>query len=257
MSASDHSSQANSNKNDALVQRIKAILDRTSPASWVKSGESLNPSIRYDKPRQTWESVFSTKISAGVLVIRCSTPINSTFLGKGFQYQPAGRDNFFVELRGAGWNPTELTDPYKRQETSDRRCEVLATGPLAYQIFAYVKDTFEAYVKSQMTEFSKDAQEVVESVLAIMRKDPEQLGTWEVRRNNPNEIAYINFMGDFCIEGCRCYNGRQEVLFIRVERNGLVSVIEDLSTAHELLTMVIDQEQSTRLDVLSKVLEEI
>jgi hypothetical protein len=257
MSGSNNSAGSPGNKNDALVQRIKAILDRTSPSSWVKGGEALNPNVRHDKPRQTWEIVFSTKISAGTLVVRCSIPLSCIFLGKGYQYQPAARESYYVELRGTGWNPAELTDPFKRHETSDRRCEVLASGPLASQIFAYVHHTYENFQQNEMATLKQEAIQIVEKVLGKLRQDPDALGPWEERRETPNEICFINFLDDFCIEACRAFNGRQEKIFIKVERNGLTTYVDDYSLSYELLSIVYEQEQTSKLQALTKVLEEV
>jgi cell division protein FtsI/penicillin-binding protein 2 len=258
MSGSSNSSAKNlPNNNDTLLERIKSILDRTNPSAWEMGGEVLSPMMRFEKPRQSWELVFATKISAGTLVVRCSLPLKSIFLGKGFQYQPAGRESFYVEVRAKNWHHTEITDPYKRQETSDRRCETLATGQLALQIFMYVKETYEAFHKEQIAEFTQEAEGIVDKAISLMQNDPERLGFWDEISTDSTAHCFYNELDNCRIEIHRVIERRQEKLFIKVQRDNLITTINDYSAARELLKLVVEYEQSNKLQALSQVLEEV
>ncbi|NLF25091.1 MAG: hypothetical protein GX589_05465 [Deltaproteobacteria bacterium] len=240
---------------DLLFDKIKTLLRETDPDKWRKGGEVLNPEDRFEKPRYTWENVYTLPVSSGVLVARASTPVRSDFQGRGFMLIPVSAPIFTIEMRPTGWHYTELTDPYKRSRNSDRRCSVLAEGSIAKNLYQHIEGVYQSYHDSRQAEFDGEAYEFVSRLLARLRE--ETSNKWERIEDIPGDVHFVAVFDELRVDVSRKYIEGRESYELLVSKFRIQSKIKDRTLAKELFHAAEEQGLTSRLMTLTKALEEV
>jgi hypothetical protein len=239
---------------DLLFDKIKALLKDTDPECWRKGGDPLSPSDRFEKPRYTWELVYTLAIPSGVLVARSSTPVRSDFQGRGFMLLPVGAPIFTIEMRAPGWHHSELTDPYKRSRFSDRRCSVLAEGSIAKSLYQHIEQVYESYHNAKQKDFDKEAYDYVCKLPAKLKE--ETSNKWERIEEVPGEVHFVAVLNGMKIDVNRKYVGERECYDLTVSKLRVASKIQDRVLAKELFHSAEELGLTSRLMSLTKALEE-
>lgn len=255
MSKEKEEIQNQKSQQELLLDKIRHILKKTNPELWKKGGYPLNMEERFEKPRQFWEELYSLDIPTGVLAIRSSTPVKSEFAGRGFQLKASDKPIYSTEIRASGWHHSELTDPYKRSQISDRTCTVLAEGEIAKDIYFYVEDSYDKHFHVKQQEFDKKAYEFVCSLPQRLKK--ETLSNWERVEDKVGEIHYVSSIDKLTVDVAKVYQEERELYTLHVKDKQLVTEIKNQGIAKDLFHAVEDLGQTSRLMTLTRALEQI
>lgn len=247
--------QGQKSQQELLLEKINTILEKTDPESWKKGGYPVDPEERFEKPRKTWEELYTLDIPAGTLVLRCSTPVKSEFVGRGFGLVPIAPPNFTTEIRASGWHFTELTDPYKRSRLSDRSCTVLAEGQIAEELYLKVDDSYLNHFADIQDAFDNESYDFI-SRLPGRLKD-ETLSDWDRKEDTPGEVYYHGIVDDLEVEVGHLYIDGREQFSCTVTRDKTESEITDYGLIKELYIAIEEVGQTSRLATLSKALEQL
>ena len=240
---------------ELLIDKIRLILERSDPELWRKGGGSLDEDQRFEKPRHTWEEVYCLDIPAGTLVLRCSTPVKSEFVGRGFGLKPIADPNYSTEIRAKGWQHAELTDPFKRSRIADRTCKVLADGWIARDLFQYLDNSYQTYFRNKQVEFDQQAYDYV---LKLPKKlEGEVLDTWRRSEEIPGDVHFTCFMDGYELDVSKTYLEDREEYNLVVKTRRLETKINDRGLVKEIFTCVNELGQTSRLVTLTKALEEL
>lgn len=252
-SGGDKSAVTPGSQRALILEKIHALIDRADPDSWRHGGDRLRPDTHLLKPQKTWEEVFTQDIEKGTLVFRCSIAVTCEFLGRGFKPVPVSDPQYTVELRARGWHHSELTDPNRRSQLSDRTCHILAEGDIAVELFQHVEETFASFHCARQAEFDKQAN-VLASLLPS-RLEEETVNSWDRNEVSPDEVHYTSLIDDCTVDVHRTIVDGREVYGITVSQRNLTSEIADLELVREVFTAVEELGQTSRLMTLSKALE--
>lgn len=240
---------------ELLLTKIRHILEKTNPEFWKKGGAPLNPNERFEKPRQAWEEVYCLDIPTGVLVLRRSTPLRSEFAGRGFQLHYNDDPKYSTEIRAAGWHHSELTDPYKRSQISDRTCTILATGKIAKDIYYYVEETYNSHFGKLQKQFDKNAYELACALPKRMKK--ETLDNWERIDDSSDEIHFISVIDKLKVDVSFLKLDNKDSYKIVISQKQLKTIIDNQGIAKDLFHSVEELGQTSRLMTLTRALEQI
>ncbi len=247
---SDHGSQQ-----ELLLKKVEDILHRTDVDSWKKGGEPLKHNQLFEKPRKTWEEVYTLNIPAGVLVMRASTPLRSEFVGRGFSHYPAANTNFTVELRAEGWKHTELTDPYARSRSADRSCTLLADGGIARKLYVSLEGIYKNFFSTKVSSFKKEAYLFIQKLINRLRD--ETIDNWERTEDTPGCVDLSCVVDGYQVTVSKGYYGGREEYALLVKKGSLSTKILDRALTVALYDAVNDLGQTSRLMTLTKALEEL
>lgn len=240
---------------ELLLDKIRHILHKTNPEYWKKGGAPLDEDERFEKPRQNWEEVYCLDIPTGVLVLRRSTPLRSQFAGRGFQLFYNDIPRYTTEIRAAGWHHTELTDPYKRSQNSDRTKTILAEGEIGKDIYYYVENVYNGHFGKLQSDFDKKTYELVCSLPLRLKK--ETLDNWERVEDDDGEIHYISVIDEFKVDVSIIRLDGRDKYKVKVSKKQLKTSIDNQGIAEELFKSVEELGQTSRLMTLTRSLEQI
>lgn len=245
--------EGGNDQRELILAKIHTLIDRADPDTWRRGGEKLHSDMHFEKPRKTWEEVYTQQIDQGTLVFRKSTPVTAQFLGKGFNLIPAADPQITVELRAPGWHHSELTDPNRRSQLSDRTCHVLAEGAIAQELLDHVEQTYEAFHNARQKEFDKEALALITMLPA--RLEEETVDTWDRTEDIPGEVHYTAVVDDCTVDVSRKHLGERQMFALLVSRRNMSSSIKDIELIKTVYECVEELGQTSRLLTLSKALE--
>lgn len=238
---------------ELLLQKIQRLLQDSDPDRWVKGGEPLQSEMRFEKPRQAWEEVYTYEISAGILVMRSSLPVRSEFQGRGFFLMPNGKPKFSVEVRASSWHHSELTDPYKRSRSADRRLDVLAEGTIAEELYNFIENQYRAFHSEQQEVFNAEVDKFV-SKLPHRLKD-ETVNRWDRTEEISGEIHLTALIDGYSLDCCKTQIGTREKVELIVQKGRRKTTVTDRGLLEELLHSIDQVGQTAKLMTLTKALE--
>jgi hypothetical protein len=238
-----------------LLQKIKDLLASADPDTWRKGGDEFVSGRVQDKPRQTWEEIYSLEISKGTLVFRRSTPLKSEFLGRGFVLTRAGNPEYFVELRAKGWHHSELTDPYKRSRNTDNAFTLLAETNIAEELYAYVTDSYNSYHNQKQAEFDREVYTILKLLPEKLQNDASH--SWEQVQVDDMEVKFVGKSNEIQIEVSRKKENGRFFYSLVGKRLRELSKVRDEALAKEIFEAVEELGQTSRLLTLSKALENL
>ncbi len=265
MSASDEKSSKASEGHTAsnagapaatLLEKIKQTLASTSPDRWEEAGEPLDSSKKFQKPQDTWEHLYCTDAKAGVLVLRCSTPVTSNFFGGGYTFVESGIPCYMVELRGRGWAPKMLVDPFYRSGGGqDKSYQVLAEGDVAKQLYFEV----EASLRQYRTSLKRDFNDSVERLIANVREQVQGTasGDWKQIEGEQGYTGYRGDVNGMTITIACTVRDRAANYTMNFMKYGMRWDCRDSSIMRDVFKIVDDSVRQASLEQLGKVLEDM
>lgn len=167
---------------------------------------------------------------------------------------PMAKPNYTVEVRASGWHHSELTDPYKRSRISDRRCDVLAEGKIAHELYNLVESDYNAFHNAQQSEFDRIAHDFIAALPNRLRD--ETVNRWDRSEDAPGEIHFRATIDGFRIELTRVFVGERETMELSVVKNRVKSCIADRSLVRELFESIEQVGTTSRLMTLTRALED-
>lgn len=240
---------------ELLIEKIQHLLDRTNPEDWRKGGAPLDRNARFKKPQNTWEEIYTLPVPSGVLAMRKSTPVKSDFLGRGFMLAPLSAPEYTVELRPHGWHHSELTDPYKRTQLSDRSCRVLSEGDIAKAIYRQVEEAYMTFHDSQQASFNKEAYDFACRIPALLREETTSL--WDRTEETAGEVHFSTEMNGMRLDLVHQFSGGRENFELTISKMRMQAKIDDRMLVKEIYQAVEQLGTTSRLYTLSQALEEL
>jgi hypothetical protein len=239
-----------------LLDKIKQTLASTSPDRWEEAGEPLDPSKKFQKPQETWEHLYCTDAKAGVLVLRCSTPVTSNFFGGGYSFVESSVPRFMIELRGRGWAPKMLVDPFYRSSgAQDKNYQVLAEGDVAKQLYFEV----EASLRQYRTSLKRDFNDSVERLIANVREQVQETASTDWKQLE-GEQGYTGYRGDvngMTVTIACTVRDRVATYTMNFMKYGMRWDCRDSTVMRDVFKIVDDSVRQASLEQLGKVLEDM
>lgn len=238
---------------DNLLIQIKSLIAGTDQRGWRKGGSALSTKERFEKPRDTWERVYTIDVPGGVLVMRCALPIKSEFLGAGYTYSPSGKARYTVELRGVGFRPRELTDPFRTTRIADRRCDVLADGEAALLVFEHVEQYFRAFEQASVKQFEDEVAKLLTTLPSRVKEI--RYDKWDTTNELDGTIRYRSEFDGIEVEISKEDLQGIQRYSLKFTKDDLLIDKADRSVAKELFNSISDMGKTAGLMALTKVLE--
>lgn len=238
-----------------LFEKIRATLQRTEPDKWRRSGDDFNLQVKNPKPIDVWETLFMLSIKEGNLVLRCSIPLRSEYLGGGYTLIPAADARYSVELREKGWNPRELTDPfYANSQKKHLKMQRLVEGKMARVLFEEVKAVIESFSTEKRRTFERECFELVSGILhKISSMDYSR---WRKDETDPNITRYSTSIQEMSVDVARVNHGDRISYHLKLGRDGMYKSMN--SSQVETIFLAIEEiEKNSSLEQLSQMLESI
>ena len=247
--------QSQKSQQELLIEKIEHLLSETDPDDWRKGGAPLDPRDRFKKPQNTWEEVYTFPVHSGIIAVRKSLPVKSDFLGRGFMLIPSAPPEYTVELRPPSWHYSELTDPYKRTQSSDRSCRVLSEGEIAKNIYMQVEKSYNEYHNNQQADFDNEVYNFVTKLPTLLMNETTSL--WERIEETPGDVHYTTEMNGMRMEVIHNFIGQRENYEMEVSKLRLKSKIKDRELVKEIFKAVEQLGTTSRLHTLSQALEDL
>lgn len=239
-----------------LLDKIKQTLAATSPDRWEEAGEPLDANKKFQKPQETWEHLYCTDAKAGVLVLRCSTPVSSNFFGGGYTFAESAPPRYMIELRGRGWAPKMLVDPFYRSSgAQDKNYQVLAEGDVAKQLYFEV----EASLRQYRTSLKRDFNDSVERLMANVREQIQETSATEWKHVEGEE-GYTGYKGDvngMTVTIACTIRDRAAHYTMNLVKYGMRWDCRDSSIMKDVFKIVDESVRQASLEQLGKVLEDM
>lgn len=235
-----------------LISKIKIMLDKTGPDRWRRYDDEINPDQRFEKGRNAWERVYTLEIPNGTLVLRCSQPVRADYVAGGYALAPIGPERYLTEIRAKGWDAIELIDPYRLGGVSDKRCEVLAEGRIAQELFVLVASKVRGFVAETQKSFDAEIEDFLQKLPQQLRKMNFEI--WSKKEGERGGRSYQAKFGQLDIQVFWDVSYGQENYYVIARRGTLVSRNLDWSLAKEVFDSIEKMEQHSGLLALSKVL---
>jgi hypothetical protein len=239
-----------------LLEKIKQTLAATSPDRWEEAGEPLDPGKKFQKPQETWEHLYCTDTKSGVLVLRCSTPVTSNFFGGGYSFVESSAPRFMIELRGRGWAPKMLVDPfYRASGAQDKNYQVLAEGDVAKQLYYEV----EASLRQYRTSLKRDFNDSVERLISNVREQLQETSSTDWKQLEGEE-GYTGYRGDvngMTVTIACTVRDRAATYSMNFMKYGMRWDCRDSVVMRDVFKIVDESVRQASLEQLGKVLEDM
>jgi len=239
-----------------LLEKIKSTLANTAPDRWEQAGETLDSDKKFQKPQETWEQLYCTDTKTGVLVLRRSTPVTSNFFGGGYSFVEAANPKYSIELRGRGWAPKMLVDPFYRSAGGqEKNYQVLAEGDIARQLYHEV----EASLQQHRTGLKRDFNDAVQRLIGNVREQVQATAStdWITVEG---EKGYTGYKGD--VNGmavtiaCTVRDGGAGYS-MNFQKHGMRWDCRDSNIMRDVFKIVDESVRQASLEQLGKVLEDM
>lgn len=249
-----HADDTASSQSNPVLEKIKVILKSTDPAKWSRATNRLHAESIYPKALDAWEQVYTLDIPTGVLVLRCSTPVESKFTRGGYHIVPRANDHFTIELRAQGWNARELIDPYYRtSQKGSAKFETLAEGQYVRELFLDIQRRFHEHTRSRQDDLGTRAMSIIESFSVGERK--VSAADWNQVISEPGRSVYQAVIDGVNIEIAKVTNQDLDSFHSTFTRDKLQFRIDSTRALQELFLAVEEKSRLAQLEALSKILE--
>lgn len=240
----------------SLLEKIKQTLAATPADRWEEAGEPLDSSRKFQKPQETWEHLYCTDAKAGVLVLRCSTPVTSNFFGGGYSFVESGIPRYMIELRGRGWAPKMLVDPFYRSSSGQEKSyQVLAEGDVAKQLYFEVETSLRQY----RTSLKRDFNDSVERLISNVRDQVHETSATDWKQLD-GETGYTGYRGDvngMTVTVACTVRDRVATYSMNFMKYGMRWDCRDSAIMRDVFKIVDDSVRHSSLEQLGKVLEDM
>lgn len=241
---------------NALLQRVTKTLLETNPADWQQAGKPLNPDARFPAPRSVHERVLVLAIPNASLVLRSSQPVGSLYLPGGYTLTPTGPCNYFIEVRDRIFDAEKLVDPKYADNWKGKRCDPVARGQVAKDLFDHVLGMVTEYREERQKHFDQKVTELVHELPELVEKTP--VDNWE-KKEEADEIPRTTYSAEF--EGINVSlskelkdgEHRYSIVF---SQGDLLCDDRSARLAKSLLNTIEEMSQNADLIALNSVLEE-
>jgi hypothetical protein len=245
---------ADGKNENPLLKKIRETLAHSDPARWGKGGAELEKNARYKTARERWERVYCLETPSGTLVIRESTPVQSKFVGGGYQYLPHGLQSHTVEIRARGWNPRELVDPeYRTQAKGGSSCDVILRDALARELFLQIDLRMRSFHGKIESDFKARVDGL--SLELVNRIAATTVQQWHQDAPDKGVLRYLGELNGIKVEVIRRTLGAQLEYMLRFYLGNLGLASPSGSLAQQAFVQIEELGQNQRLSFLSDMLE--
>lgn len=244
---------ARENMENPLLRKVSMLLEKTNPKKWRRYTEPLDPNQRHTKPREAWEQAYTLDLPQGVLCLRHSQEVTSQYAVGGYTLSPTGTEFFRVEMRAEKWDARELVDPGVQRKPGEQRCDIIAEGHIAKELYRLIESTLKKHIESQQHDFESKAEMLLRNIKTQIRK--MKFSDFEKIEDSIGVRSYRACIAGITVEiSSKCRN-RSQLYLLTAENAGLTYEHRDPLLAREVFEMIEQLEQNTSLLALTKALE--
>ncbi len=162
---------------DANLERIRRLLISTEPEKWRVGGADLTELLRFARPRNVYEQILVRDIEQGSLALHMIQPIACQYLPGGYQFIPNGPARYSIEVRDRIFDADKAVDPKYSAAQKGKRCDILATGEIAKNLFNQIRDVIRSFSKNKQKVFETKAVSIVNTI--IDRVEQSDFSDWQ------------------------------------------------------------------------------